>query len=198
MSIAPPVAAPGGLPDRDETSVLSRWFTSQSVACVIVSAETLDIIEANAAASRLLSAPGDLSRNGDRLVLGGVAASDRFRLFLAGLNAVPGVYVVGSSDDRTLLRVERIEKSNLIAVHIVTPDHGDGLWADTRAIFGLTPAEDRLIKRLIGGANIEEISEDLNISIETARTHVRRSYLKIGVNNREQLFAALAPFRLSA
>lgn len=67
---------------------------------------------------------------------------------------------------------------------------------DTGAIFGLTPAEDRLLKILMGGANAEDIADILGISIETVRTHLKRSYAKIGVANREQLFATMAAFRL--
>jgi DNA-binding CsgD family transcriptional regulator len=195
-----PSAAPEGAARRDGedgSPHLSRWFARYPVACVFLSGESLEILDANDAATALLAGPGELSRTGGKLVLGGKAATETFRRFVRELGASPAIHTVGEDEARLLLRVERIG-DGLIALQIFRTDEGDGLWADTGAIFGLTRAEDRLVKRLIGGANIEELSEALGISVETARTHVRRSYVKIGVNNREQLFATLAPFRLRA
>ena len=47
------------------------------------------------------------------------------------------------------------------------------------------------------GATAAEAASDLGISLETARTHVRRAYAKLNVSSREEMFARISPFRMS-
>jgi DNA-binding CsgD family transcriptional regulator len=76
---------------------------------------------------------------------------------------------------------------------------GDGrhLWADINAALGLTRSEARLLHYLLDGRTVDEAAVDLTISVQTARTHVRRIYAKLGVSNREQLFATALRYRWS-
>lgn len=99
-------------------------------------------------------------------------------------------------NEHVVLRVEKVPDAGLIAIQTFPTAGCDTLWADTGAIFGLTRAEVRLLKTLMGGANAEELTGILGISIETVRTHLKRSYAKIGVANREQLFATMGAFQL--
>ncbi|EDX81340.1 transcriptional regulator, LuxR family protein [Brevundimonas sp. BAL3] len=156
------------------------------------------MLDANAAAIRLVDASDELALSGGKLVVRGKAAAEQFRRFVCSLDGAPEIHMVGDHHRPLLMRVERVDETDVIAVQLfpIAQDEDQSLWANMGVIFGLTPSEDRLIKLLVGGANIKTLSEDLGISVETARTHVRRSYLKIGVSNREQLFAAVAPYRL--
>ena len=43
---------------------------------------------------------------------------------------------------------------------------------------------------LLDGMTVDQTAGQLSVSVQTARTHVRRIYAKLGVSNREQLFAA--------
>ena len=70
------------------------------------------------------------------------------------------------------------------------------LWSDFPKVFGLTRAETVVVKMIVGGASADMIAEELSVAIDTVRTHVRRIYAKLGVNNREQLFSRISPFRI--
>lgn len=70
------------------------------------------------------------------------------------------------------------------------------VWTDFGEAFHLTRAEAAVVKRILDGANVDEIAEDQGISAETIRTHIRRLYGKLGISGREQLFALMAPFRI--
>lgn len=70
------------------------------------------------------------------------------------------------------------------------------LWADFGEPFGLTPAEVKVVKRMVEGANADDIAEQQSVSVETVRTHIRRTYGKLGIKGREQLFALIAPYRI--
>lgn len=70
-----------------------------------------------------------------------------------------------------------------------TPLPGD---LDTVArIFGLTPAETKVLRRLAAGDSIEEASAALQVSASTTRTHSQRLYSKMGVSRRSELIALL-------
>jgi len=57
--------------------------------------------------------------------------------------------------------------------------------------FALTPAEARVVTRLIEGAPIPDISVDLRLSTHTVRTYLKRSYGKVGVSGQAQLISKI-------
>jgi len=66
--------------------------------------------------------------------------------------------------------------------------------ADLEPVFGVTPAEQRILLLMLQGQSVKEIAGDLHKSVLTVRTHVKRLYAKLGVQSREQLFARIGPF----
>lgn len=58
---------------------------------------------------------------------------------------------------------------------------------DVSREYGLTERESEVIKELVGGARYKEISQRLNISPETVKTHVSRIYRKLGVTAKQEL-----------
>jgi DNA-binding CsgD family transcriptional regulator len=70
------------------------------------------------------------------------------------------------------------------------------VWAEFAHHFDLTRSESAIVKRLVEGQTPTAIAEELGLSIETVRTHIRRTYNKLGISCREQLFSAIVPFRL--
>ena len=60
-----------------------------------------------------------------------------------------------------------------------------------REFFKFTEAQSRLALALWGGTGIKEAAETLSISINTARTHLRSIYSKVGVENHAELMAVL-------
>jgi DNA-binding CsgD family transcriptional regulator len=78
------------------------------------------------------------------------------------------------------------------AVFITDPEQGAAL--DSRALhelFGLTPAEIGLCIALVKGKSVEEYAQEAAISPNTARTYVRRIYLKTGVRRQSELVRLL-------
>ncbi len=65
-----------------------------------------------------------------------------------------------------------------------------------RSWFGITQAEDRVLQQLLKGHNVEKCATNLDISVDTVRSHVRQLYTKMNVSSREALFHAIMPFRV--
>ena len=66
--------------------------------------------------------------------------------------------------------------------------------ADLHQAFGFTPTEERVVRHLLCGRTADETAQHLNVALETVRTHIKRSYVKLGVSSREAFFHRLVPF----
>jgi DNA-binding CsgD family transcriptional regulator len=65
-------------------------------------------------------------------------------------------------------------------------------------LFALTPAEARVTGKLGVGRSAEEIAEEMGLSLETVRTHIRHVLSKTGTSRQGELIALVlrtAPFR---
>jgi DNA-binding CsgD family transcriptional regulator len=60
-----------------------------------------------------------------------------------------------------------------------------------RDAYGLTAAEAGVAQLLLRGAGMPEIASELHISVETARTHLRRVLGKTGVHRQSDLILLL-------
>jgi DNA-binding CsgD family transcriptional regulator len=58
-------------------------------------------------------------------------------------------------------------------------------------IFGLTPAETRLLQQLVAGASLGEAAAALGVSEATTRTHRNHIFMKAGVSRRTDLLALI-------
>ncbi|MBV9770480.1 MAG: helix-turn-helix transcriptional regulator [Bryobacterales bacterium] len=78
------------------------------------------------------------------------------------------------------------------AVAIVIVDADRPFSPDTfalRELFAMTPSEIKVTSLLVQGRNMDEISRELGISIETVRTHIRRAFSKTATNRQGELIA---------
>lgn len=66
--------------------------------------------------------------------------------------------------------------------------------ANLEQALGLTRTEARVAHHLFCGRTAEETAEDLQVSLDTVRTHIKRAYAKLGVSSREHFFHKLTPF----
>jgi DNA-binding CsgD family transcriptional regulator len=57
----------------------------------------------------------------------------------------------------------------------------------------LTPSERRVSRLAADGLSTPEIAQQLFVTVNTVESHLRRTYLKLGVHSREELVSALAP-----
>ena len=79
-------------------------------------------------------------------------------------------------DDRTaIITLERMALQEAPAV------------AQLREFYDLTNAQARFVRELMRSANVDVAASNLHISVNTARSHLRAIYGKIGVNNMTQL-----------
>ena len=80
------------------------------------------------------------------------------------------------------------EPSPAVAVFISDPMAPRQAPSDVLiALFGLTPAESKLAIRLVNGQSLDEASESLNISRNTAKSHLSSVFSKTGVARQTQL-----------
>ncbi len=78
---------------------------------------------------------------------------------------------------------------------------GDGPNLETqidvaKVLYGLSKAQVRTIQSIARGAELSEISEELGISINTVKTHLKRVFEKAGVNSQVELLRRLVSFRV--
>lgn len=58
-------------------------------------------------------------------------------------------------------------------------------------LYGLTPAESRLAAMLMWGKSLSDVSGELQITRETARTHLRNIFAKTQTNRQSELVRLL-------
>lgn len=189
--------APAGLRPEPVDYFAHRTATGATAELLVTG--DLEVSWINAAALTLAARPGVFSLTSGRMILPARQQEEAFRAFLQGLEA-PGAWFLNTAEGRWLIRAEPIappEAPRAFLLSLLPMDAADRyLWADLAAATGLTVSEARVAKMLVDGLRIDDVSERLNISVQTARTHIRRCYLKLGVSSREEMFSTILAFRL--
>ncbi len=62
--------------------------------------------------------------------------------------------------------------------------------------YDLTPREKQVLKFLIKGCSVKFIAAELNIAFETARSHLKNIYAKLGVNCGKEAIAKVLAERV--
>jgi DNA-binding CsgD family transcriptional regulator len=165
---------------------------------MLVSAE-LDMLWFSAAALSQSTSKKPFTFSADRLILAGRADEERLRTFLTSLDQAPGVWALQAEDDLWLVHAETITPPETARAWLLTwrdtAAHGAHPWADIGVALKLTPAETRVLHLLLDGLSVDDAARSLSVTVETARTHIRRIYAKTGATNRGQLFAIALPYR---
>lgn len=131
------------------------------------------------------------------------AAQARFLAFVSSLNGEPGAFLAQQGGEHAYLifRCELVRPKNRPpAVAVMVFDSlrtADFVWSDIGGVFGLTASEAAIARRLVDGSGLSVLARELGITEETAKTHLRRIYAKIGVGSREEFYARLLPFRVA-
>jgi CRP-like cAMP-binding protein/DNA-binding CsgD family transcriptional regulator len=60
-----------------------------------------------------------------------------------------------------------------------------------RKLYGLTPTEARLSSALLQGKNVTQVARDLQIKVNTVRSHLKSIFLKTGANRQSELVRIL-------
>lgn len=182
---------------------LLQWSLACRNALFLVTRQ-LKLVDYNPAAEALLEPRGDMQLVSGHLAFAEKVRTSTFQAFFDGLDGEPrgwayrrscGAFIVMRADP--IPAAEPDVEGDLIALTIYPTDPAERyVWADFAPHFDLTRSEAAVVRRLVGGQPASVVAEELGVSIETVRTHIRRIYNKLEINSREQLFAVAAPFRL--
>lgn len=158
------------------------------------------LVWSNRAAREMLASGRHLRVNHGRLTCADPTLDPDLRKFLAEVGPKPSVWLCRGDSEHVLLRGESVLglASEALIGLVVTPTNvpvGGHLWADFGGVFGLTPSEVQVVKLLTEGQRADEVAASLGVTLETIRTHIRRTYAKMGVGSREQMFAIVSQFR---
>lgn len=189
------------LPPHPEAAVyFDAWVQSYNAPALLV---TLDqtVVWTNGAALTMLDDGEPFTLVGGRIACTDKGQAGDFRAFLLDLGREPRVWIYHTLDGQPLLvRAEAIHPKGAApgAALMIYPAGGSVryVWGDFGQVFGLTRAEVSIVKRVIGGERADVMAEDLGVAVETVRTHIRRTYNKLSINSREQLFSLISPYRI--
>lgn len=78
-----------------------------------------------------------------------------------------------------------------VAVTMRQLDRKVELIPDLARLYGLTPTEEQITRRMVQGRSVTEIADEFKKSVLTVRTHIKRIYVKLNVGTKEQLFSAV-------
>lgn len=156
------------------------------------------VLLANAAARQMLvlSQPFFI-RNGQMELAGPDQA--RYRDHIQACATATGQFVLnvprpGRSAVRALLAsLPGAECAGSVAVIVMDHERKAGVSANLIAhVYGLTPAEGRVVLELLNGRELVEIAGILAVSLFTVRSHVRHALARTGAANQRDLVRRLA------
>lgn len=183
-------AAEAFVADPDPAPYLHELVDAHPVP-VILTDPLLTVLWSNVEGSQLLRGHRDFALRNGRLCLATQEATGAFRQFLESQANGVRAWLYVNDDACWLIRIQRLFPLGRSPGYAFTifPSGRDlpYVWPELDAL-GLTAAECRVLKGLLNGRAAQDLAEDLAISSETVRTHIRRIYAKLGVSNREQLF----------
>jgi DNA-binding CsgD family transcriptional regulator len=173
------------------TAWSSFWFETAFNPSIILD-DWLNTIEINQRGRELLSDNRGLFLRGATLSTKDRKAGIQLERFVAGLapDEVSALTVLDF-----LILGKRLVEDGPVALQFRDLRRGYEIGcADLEPVFGVTPAEQRTLVLLLQGSSVTEIAAELQKSVLTVRTHVKRLYAKLGVQSREQMFARVGPF----
>lgn len=186
----------------------------QLMLATIVLDENGKILHANRLAETILAEGDGITRSGDTLVLAHHDNAKQFREMVARAAAVqrscrPGIAEVmrvrrpsGRPDISLVVRPSSSvmgRQNERLTTSIAVFLSADAVQAETHSVpssvlqklFDLTPKEAELALKLASGLSLQEASESLGISPNTARAHLRSIFAKTGVDRQAALVRVL-------
>ncbi|KKW93001.1 MULTISPECIES: helix-turn-helix transcriptional regulator [Sphingobium] len=184
-----------------ESAALS-WLDGGSTARLILDRD-FAILWANRAARKVLQARQGLEEREGILTFGQNAGSGALAVEAGKLRGEEMlIQSYGLGGDMSAVIVIRLLPGDragetLYGLELRWRDEADHIqYAGYRAYFGVTQAEDRVLRQLLKGLTAEKCAANLDISVDTVRSHIRQLYSKMSVSSREALFHVMMPFRV--
>lgn len=198
----------------DVSAVTVATFTAVLDAAptpILLLDEGLGIVHANRAGRALLDDRDGVVEMHGRLALSSAGQTEALRSMLAGngdearLGHASGIALARRAGP-ALLHVLPMRyspfRANLTpraagAVFIATGGGRPSVPSDAlAALFGLTPAESRVLSALATGATPLEAAQQLGVGIGTTRTHLLRLFAKTGTNRQADLIRLVGSLAL--
>jgi DNA-binding CsgD family transcriptional regulator/PAS domain-containing protein len=174
---------------------------------IVLVAEDGTILHANRTAASMLKRGAPIASSRGRLRATDPYAADRLHRVIAlaadnetqvGASGI-GIALAGSSGEVATAHVLPLARGDVrtrllpravAAVFVASDLHLPFDRVDAIAeVFGLTPAETRLLDRLIRGDSIAEAAAALNVAVTTAKTHRSRLLSKTGTRRQTSLIS---------
>jgi DNA-binding CsgD family transcriptional regulator len=173
-----------------------RWLDAHGLAVVVLSRD-LAMLWSSRAVQETLSADGPvLVRDG---YLTGSTRVHQTQLSALLDRAAAGAAAADLFDHveperRLILSARALDGAMMRFGVSVRRERREIVVPDLTGAFGLTNAEQLIVRRLMQGWSATDVADDLGAALLTVRTHIKRAYAKLGVHSKEQLFAKLLAF----
>jgi DNA-binding CsgD family transcriptional regulator len=212
---SPPICTPADLrnasrEDRDSRAALAAALESVGFGLVLL-ARAGYVLFANGMARELMRKGEGLRSCSGRLELPRADLTTKLHSLLSGdAEAEPaGIAIViergcrppllahlmplGCSDG---LAAEGREKPSAVLLILDFQHHTVASFEAFSALHGLTDAEARILREILGGKGVVAAAAKLGVSETTARTHMQRVFEKTGTNRQTELLCAFFRTRL--
>lgn len=188
--------------DASAVNEMARVWLEYDAAPRVIVDEDLRIAWANTAARSALARARDLENRGGFLRTIDRGQQEALDAFVAGSGVGVSSWCLprADRDGHVLFRAQRLAWEQAPVFGVLFYGSGSDFrsrYVDLERVFGLTPAEHRVLLDMLDGFEADRIAEGSGVSIETVRTHIRRIYAKVGVRSRERLFSRMRPYRIN-
>jgi DNA-binding CsgD family transcriptional regulator len=187
--------------DEAVDHMVADWIAGDSRARLVVDGN-LTAHWVSASAETLMSASNSLFRLNGRMLPRDVRLQGEFRSFVNRATDDVSDQCISDSEtgEQMLVTATRLRGPWDHLVGVTLQPAGDNFrlrLADLRQAFKFTPREALIAYHLFCGHTADQTADELNVSLDTVRTHIKRAYAKLGVSSREGFFHKLTPFVIS-
>jgi DNA-binding CsgD family transcriptional regulator len=187
--------------DQVVDRILVEWIDGDARARILVDAN-LNLHWVSSRAEALMKANNSVLHRNGRVVPRDRRLEGELRTFVQEATNELSAQCIADrrSGEQVVLTARRLHSpwEHLVGVTLhPAGEDCDVRLADLRQALGLTRMEARVAHHLFCGKTAEETAEDLKVSLDTVRTHIKRAYAKLGVSSREHFFRKLTPYVIS-
>ena len=176
--------------------LLTRWTFAAPYPLALLQ-KNGRLVWCNAAAMRLLQGISPMVLRNGLLLTRRAATTNTFRTWLKALADEPSFHVVrgDATQGNVVIQAMAVSGSTDEVVGCRLRSAGARAEiADLTVALGITPAQSGIVRRMILGSSLEQISEETGLSITTVRTHLRNIYARLGISSRDELFRLCLPY----
>ena len=191
----------GCVVDQAVNHFVAGWIDQEERARVVVDAN-LTAHWMSSRAKSLMDDNGSVMHRNGRILPRDRRVEGQLRTFVERATNVVSAQCLSDSDsgEQIVVTATRLPRpwEHLVGVTLQRASYDVSVrLADLEQAFGLTRTEARVARHLFCGHTAEETADDLKVSLDTVRTHIKRAYAKLGVSSREHFFHKLTPFVIS-